>query len=266
MCYKNGMDRPDIVVEYREKTDSRVVPGPKKKEALLTRILVIVPAFNEEDTIRGVIHEIRRCLPEADVLVVNDGSTDSTSEISRKEGVLVLDHPYNMGIGATMQTGFVYALTNGYDITVQIDGDGQHNAETLPRIIRPILRGEANLVIGSRYLSDGGFKSTPLRKLGIKFFAVLLLLFTGKRITDSTSGFRAIDRKALELFSREYPSDYPEVEALVLAYKNGLIYEEIPTEMRKRQGGTSSIGITSALYYMVKVTLSVTIGVFRRVV
>jgi glycosyltransferase involved in cell wall biosynthesis len=180
--------------------------------------------------------------------------------------VLVLEHPYNMGIGATMQTGFLYALTNGYDITVQIDGDGQHNAETLPRIILPILRGKAHLVIGSRYLSDGGFKSTPLRKLGIKFFAGLLLLFTGKRVTDSTSGFRAIDRKALELFSREYPSDYPEVEALVSAYKNGLIFEEIPTKMRKRQGGTSSIGITNALYYMVKVTLSVTIGVFRRVV
>jgi hypothetical protein len=170
-----------------------------------------------------------------------------------------------MGIGATMQTGFLYALSNGYDIAVQIDGDGQHNAETLSSIIRPILKKQANLVIGSRYLSNGGFKSTPFRKIGIKFFTYLILAVIGKRVTDSTSGFRAFDRKVLELFSKEYPPDYPEVEALILAHKNGLTFQEIPTTMRERQGGTSSIGILSAFYYMIKVTLSVTIGVFRKV-
>ena len=229
------------------------------------KTLVIIPAFNEEETLRGVILGIRSFLSQADILVVNDGSTDSTGDIAREEGVLVLEHPYNMGIGATMQTGFLYALNNGYNIAVQIDGDGQHDARFITSLIKPILDGQANLVIGTRYLSDGGFKSTILRKLGIRFFTTIIWIFTGKKITDSTSGFRAMDRKGIELFSKEYPSDYPEVEALISAYKKGLHFQEIPVTMRNRQGGASSIGILSALYYMVKVTLSISIGSFRRV-
>jgi len=229
------------------------------------KILVIIPAFNEEETLRGVILGIRSFLFQADILVVNDGSTDSTGNIARKEEVLILEHPYNMGIGATMQTGFLYALRNGYDIAIQVDGDGQHNPEFLPSLIEPLLEGQANLVIGSRYLLDGGFKSTLLRKLGIKFFTSLTWILTRKRVTDPTSGFRAIDQKGIELFVTEYPSDYPEVEALISASKKGLQFQEIPTMMRHRQGGTSSIGILSALYYMVKVTLSISIGFFRRV-
>lgn len=229
------------------------------------KTLVIIPAFNEEETLRGVILGIRSFLSQADILVVNDGSTDSTGDIAREEGVLVLEHPYNMGIGATMQTGFLYALNNGYNIAVQIDGDGQHDARFITSLIKPILDGQANLVIGTRYLSDGGFKSTFLRKLGIRFFTTIIWIFTGKKITDPTSGFRAMDRKGIELFSKEYPSDYPEVEALISAYKKGLHFQEIPVTMRNRQGGASSIGILSALYYMVKVTLSISIGSFRRV-
>ena len=229
------------------------------------KTLVIIPAFNEEETLRGVILGIRLFLSQADILVVNDGSTDSTGDIAREEGVLVLEHPYNMGIGATMQTGFLYALNNGYNIAVQIDGDGQHDARFITSLIKPILDGQANLVIGTRYLSDGGFKSTFLRKLGIRFFTTIIWIFTGKKITDPTSGFRAMDRKGIELFSKEYPSDYPEVEALISAYKKGLHFQEIPVTMRNRQGGASSIGILSALYYMVKVTLSISIGSFRRV-
>jgi glycosyltransferase involved in cell wall biosynthesis len=229
------------------------------------KTLVIIPAFNEEETLRGVILGIRSFLSQADILVVNDGSTDSTGVIAREEGVLVLEHPYNMGIGATMQTGFLYALNNGYNIAVQIDGDGQHDARFITSLIKPILDGQANLVIGTRYLSDGGFKSTFLRKLGIRFFTAIIWIFTGKKITDSTSGFRAMDRKGIGLFSKEYPSDYPEVEALISAYKKGLHFQEIPVTMRNRQGGASSIGILSALYYMVKVTLSISIGSFRRV-
>jgi glycosyltransferase involved in cell wall biosynthesis len=229
------------------------------------KTLVIIPVFNEEETLRGVILGIRASLSQADILVVNDGSTDSTGNIAREEGVLILEHPYNMGIGATMQTGFLYALRNGYDIAIQVDGDGQHHPEFLPSLIKPLLAGQSNLVIGSRYLLDGGFKSTFPRKLGIKFFSSLVWIFTRKRVTDPTSGFRAMDRKGLELFSEEYPSDYPEVEALISANRKGLLFQEIPTMMRDRQGGTSSIGILSALYYMVKVTLSISIGFFRRV-
>ena len=204
-------------------------------------------------------------MPQDHILVVNDGSTDSTGETARKEGVIVLEHPYNMGIGATMQTGFLYALRNGCDIAIQVDGDGQHHPESLPSLIKPLIDGRANLVIGSRYLINGGFKSTLLRKLGIKFFTFLIWIFTRKRVTDPTSGFRAVDQKGIALYAKEYPSDYPEVEALISASKNGLQFQEIPTMMRHRQGGTSSIGILSALYYVVKVTLSISIGSFRRV-
>ncbi len=230
----------------------------------LSSILIVIPAFNEEATIREVVLGVRRSLLQVDILVVNDGSTDATETISRSEGVILLNHPYNMGIGATMQTGFLYALKTGYDTVVQIDGDGQHNPESLPSLIRPILEKRCNLVIGSRYLSEEGFKSTLPRQLGIKFFTCLIWVFTGKKVTDPTSGFRAMDRKVLELFSDEYPSDYPEVEALVTAYKQGLTFQEVKTTMRHRQGGTSSIGLLSALYYMVKVSLSVSISMFRR--
>jgi glycosyltransferase involved in cell wall biosynthesis len=229
------------------------------------KILVIIPVFNEEETLRGVIVGIRSFLSQADILVVNDGSTDSTGSIAREEGVLVLEHPYNMGIGATMQTGFLYALRKGYDIAIQVDGDGQHHPAFLPSLVQPLLEGQCNLAIGSRYLSEGGFKSTLPRKVGIKFFSFLVRIFTTKRITDPTSGFRAMDRKTLELFSEEYPSDYPEVEALISAYSKGLHFQEIPVTMRNRQGGASSIGILSALYYMAKVTLSISVGSFRRV-
>ena len=230
------------------------------------RILVIIPALNEEKTVRSIIHGIRTFLPRAEILVVNDGSTDSTGSVAREEGVFVLDHPFNMGIGATMQTGFLFARDNGYDIAVQVDGDGQHNPESLPALVKPIEEGTADLVIGSRYLSRTGFKSTFFRQVGIRFFSGLLWVFTRRRVTDPTSGFRAMDQKVLRLFSEEYPSDYPEVEALVSAHKNGLRFEEIPTIMRDRQGGISSIGILSAMYYMTKVTLAVTVGVFRRVI
>src|SRR4030042_710212 len=142
--------------------------------------LVILTAFNEEETLRGVILGIRSFLSQADILVVNDGSTDSTANIAREEGVLVLEHPYNMGIGTTMQTGFLYALRNGYDIAIQVDGDGQHNPEFLPSLIKPLLSGQANLVIGSRYLSDGGFRSTFLRKIGINIFTWLVWIFIKK--------------------------------------------------------------------------------------
>jgi hypothetical protein len=227
-------------------------------------ILIIIPVFNEEATLRDVVLEIRRSLPHADILVVNDGSTDATETIAKSEGVLLLNHPYNMGIGATMQTGFLYASNRGYDIVAQIDGDGQHRADFLPSLIKPIVEKKCNLVIGSRYLLDGGFKSTLPRRLGMRFFSGLVWLFTGKKATDPTSGFRALDRKAIELFSEEYPSDYPEVEALISAHRQGLTFQEVETVMKHRQGGTSSIGILSALYYMVKVSLSISIGFFRR--
>lgn len=228
------------------------------------RTLVIIPAYNEESSIRSVIGEIRNYLPKTDILVIDDGSRDRTSQVALEEGVILLRNPYNMGIGATMQIGFRFAYQKGYEMVIQVDGDGQHDPKYLPFMIELIKNKESNLVIGSRYLAKGGFQSTWIRKIGIKFFVILLRIFLGEKIMDPTSGFRAMDQKVLEEFSKEYPSDYPEVEALLLLHKKGFRIKEIPVTMRERSGGTSSIGILSAGFYMTKVTLSLLINLLRK--
>lgn len=229
------------------------------------KILIVVPAYNEEGCMGKVIREVKHQFPRAHILVVNDGSTDSTATIAREEGVLVLEHPYNMGIGATMQTGFLFAFQNGYDLAIQVDGDGQHDPRYLKELVSPVLKGEADLVIGSRYLEEKGFKSSVSRRVGIRFFSFLYYILTAKRITDPTSGFRALSKRAIEFFSREYPSDYPEAESLIFLHKRGFILKEIPVAMKERQGGTSSINFLNSIYYMVKVTLSMVIGSLKEV-
>lgn len=229
------------------------------------RILVVIPAYNEEKTIEKVIDGVRVSLPEADTLVVNDGSDDSTSELARKKGVTVLDMPYNLGIGGAMQAGYLYAWRNQYNVVCQVDGDGQHPPSELKKLVEPILEGRSDMVVGSRYLSKGGFRSTFQRRIGNKFFALLISLITGRVVTDPTSGFRAMNRKVIEFFAQQYPPDYPEAEALILLYKRNLSFEEIPIVMQERQGGTSSIGFIRAIYYMIKVTISIMIGSMRSV-
>lgn len=229
------------------------------------RTLLIIPVFNEEETLRDIILGIQTLMPHSDILVVNDGSTDSSSLIARKEKVQVLEHPYNMGIGATMQTGFLFASRNGYDIAVQIDGDGQHDPTYLEALISPLLKGEAHLVIGSRYLEGKGFKSSIPRRVGILFFSILYYILTGEKVSDPTSGFRAFDKKAIDFFSKEYPSDYPEVESLILLHRKGFIFKEVPVVMKERQGGISSINLLRSIYYMIKVTLSMVIGILKRI-
>ena len=229
------------------------------------KILVIIPAYNEEGSIGKVIDEVSHQLPQADILVVNDGSTDETGSIARGKGVLILEHPYNMGIGATMQTGFLYALQNGYNFAVQVDGDGQHDPEYLSELMIPLLKGEVDLVIGSRYLGEKGHKSSTPRRIGTRLLSILNSILTGSRITDPTSGFRAFNEKVIDFFSKEYPSDYPEAESLILLHKKGYTLKEIPVPMRKRQGGTSSINFLSSIYYMVKVTLSMAIGRLKEI-
>jgi len=228
------------------------------------KTLIIIPAFNEEETLQGIILGIRKFMPQADILVVNDGSTDATEETARKEGVMVLDHPYNMGIGAAMQTGFLFASLKKYDMAIQVDGDGQHDQKYLEALISPILKGEAHLVIGSRYLEEKGFQSSAARRVGIRFFSVLYYMLTGKKVTDPTSGFRAFHKEVIDFFSKEYPSDYPEVESLILLHKKGLYFKEIPVVMKERQGGVSSINFFKSIYYMIKVTLSMAVGTLKR--
>ena len=228
------------------------------------KILIIVPAYNEEESIPGVIGDLEAHLPDADILVVNDGSRDNTAQIARELGSRVIDLPYNLGIGGAVQAGYLYAERFGYDVAVQFDGDGQHLAEEIKKLLRPLAEGTADLVIGSRFLVPGGYKSPFFRRLGIAIFSLVLTRILGKEITDSTSGFRAVNRKVIEFFSGTYPDDYPEVEALVLLHKMNLRMTEVAVRMRERTGGTSSITPVRSVYYMTKVLIAIAIDLMKK--
>jgi glycosyltransferase involved in cell wall biosynthesis len=231
------------------------------------RYLAIVPAHNEAGAIAATIAAIRREAPDFDVVVIDDGSTDATAAIARGAGATVLRMPFNLGIGGAMQSGYIYAEERGYEVAVQVDGDGQHD----PRHIHDLLarlQGDAdlNMVTGSRFLErDGeGFRSSATRRMGIRFFAGVLSLVTRARVTDPTSGFRMCDRRGIELFANDYPTDYPEVEAIVMMHTHRLRSTEIPVVMAPRTSGTSAISSTQSIYYMVKVLLAVVVALFRR--
>jgi hypothetical protein len=229
------------------------------------KILVIVPAYNEEACIRGVIEDIRENFPQGDILVVNDGSTDGTLELVKGLGENLIDLPYNLGIGGAMQTGFLYALEEGYDAALQFDGDGQHHADQIEKILKPYLSDGADLVVGSRFLSEGGFTSSVQRRIGSKILSFVISSLIRQKITDTTSGFRVYSRKTLEFFSSIYPEDYPEVEAFILAHKKGLKIIEVPSEIGPRTGGKSSITFSQAFYYMVKVLLAISVDLMKRI-
>jgi len=221
------------------------------------RALVVVPAYNEAEAIARTVRDLRRQAPWADVLVVNDGSTDETPERARAAGAKVLDLPVNLGIGGAVQTGYRYAHENGYDLAFQFDGDGQHRARRLADLARPLLAAEADLVVGSRFLRPRGATSSVGRIAGIRVLAAAVSAVTGRRITDPTSGFRGVGRCGIELFAQVYPQDYPEPESLVLAHKHGLRVTEVPAAMRRRRGGVSSIPFWVGVHYMAKVLLAV---------
>lgn len=235
---------------------------------IMERIAAIVPAYNEEAAIAAVVGDIRSVASASglhiDVVVVNDCSTDSTAGIIDRLDCIPLHLPINLGIGGAVQTGFRYALDNGYDYAVQVDGDGQHPAEALPALYKVINEKKWDVVIGSRFIKKEGFQSTMLRRTGITYFRWLNRLCTGLDISDSTSGLRMINRKALHIVSESYPDEYPEPEAIVLYAKHGLSVGEMPVTMRERQGGISSIGAFSALYYMWKVTIAILFTFIRK--
>lgn len=226
-------------------------------------LLVIVPAYNEEESLPGILREIRETAPGADVLVVNDGSRDGTPRAAREAGVLVADLPVNLGIGGAMQTGYRFAQRKGYAIAVQVDADGQHDPREIGTIVAPIREGRASLVVGSRRLGAAGYRSTALRRFGTSVLSWVVSRLTGLPLGDTTSGFRAADRRVIEAYARFYPSDYPEVEALVYVHRQGLRIVEVPVAMRPRQGGRSSITLRRAAYYMVKVPIASVIGALR---
>lgn len=222
------------------------------------KILVIVPAFNEEGNIKKTITDLLSLEWPLKILVVDDGSSDKTAVIAKGCAVDVVALPFNLGIGGAVQTGFQYAHQKGFDIALQVDGDGQHDSRYLEKILTPIIEKEADMTIGSRFLPPYiGYRSSLLRRLGIHFFAYLISWLTDCKVTDPTSGFRAFNRKMIELFARYYPQDFPEPEAIVVARRYGARIKEVPVEMRKRSSGSSSIRYFKTLYYMVKVTLAI---------
>jgi glycosyltransferase involved in cell wall biosynthesis len=225
------------------------------------RIAAIVPAYNEEAAITAVVNDIRAVAKakglHIDVLVVNDCSTDNTASIIEKLDCIPLHLPVNLGIGGAVQTGFKYAFENGYDHAVQVDGDGQHPAEDIPNLYYASQQNALDVAIGSRFISKQGFQSTSMRRAGIKYFRRINRMLTGLDITDSTSGFRMLNRKALEVVSEYYPDEYPEPEAIVLYAHSGLKVGEVPVVMKPRQGGVSSINSFSSMYYMLKVSLAI---------
>jgi glycosyltransferase involved in cell wall biosynthesis len=229
------------------------------------KIIIIIPAYNESACIRNTIAAVQSTGLK-DIIVVNDGSADSTSKIAGECGAMVLDLPENLGIGGAMQTGYKYAWTYGYDVAVQFDADGQHNADYIPALVSALMTEDADIVIGSRYVGQDrrGFKSTFMRRIGIRFISMLLRGLTNIRILDPTSGFRAVNRKAISLFAQSYPQDYPEPETVVLANNHGLKFHEIPVEMFKRQGGNSTIAFHDTYKYMIQVTASIFFEMIRK--
>ena len=221
------------------------------------KILVIIPAYNEAESITKVIAKLKQDMSRADYVVVNDCSRDATLEKLKGVDASYLNLPVNLGIGGGVQTGYKYALLNDYDIAVQIDGDGQHDTEYLQKVIQPIIDGEKDIVIGSRFLEKEGFQSSVLRRAGITFLSMLIRMCCGVKVYDVTSGFRAVNREYIKLYAEDYPVDYPEPEAIVMAALNGAAIGEVPVIMRERESGESSISAARSVYYMIKVSLAV---------
>jgi hypothetical protein len=231
----------------------------------VSRIVAIVPAWNEAGAIGGVVDEILAFDSSIDVVVIDDASGDETVAIAERHSATVLPLLFNVGIGGAVQTGFRYARDEGYEIAVRLDGDGQHDASELEKLLEPIRAGEADLVIGSRFVDpDGSYRPPFARRVGIRVFAGLVSLLGGQKVTDTTSGFSAMNRAGIELFATEYPHDYPEVEATLVALRSGLRLGQVQVEMRERQAGSSSITFVRSLYYIVKVMLALLVASLRR--
>lgn len=220
------------------------------------RGLVIIPAFNEEGAIQNTVKNIQEKAPSFDYVVINDCSMDNTKKILEENHINHINLPINSGIGGAVQTGYIYAERKGYDCAVQMDGDGQHDAAFLEKMIKHLRTDKADMIIGSRFIRNEGFQSSAMRRVGIHFFSWWIHLLTGHTITDPTSGMRLANRKIIKLFAREYPRDYPEPETVVTILKKGYRVEEIPVQMLARQSGESSISMNKSVYYMFKVSIA----------
>ena len=226
--------------------------------------LVIIPAYNEEGNLEKTINDITENAQGFDYVIINDRSTDNTLEMCRHHGFHYLNLPVNLGIGGAVQTGYRYAFYHGYDLAVQFDGDGQHSAAHLEDMAKVLEKSGADMVIGSRFIEKEGFQSSGLRRVGIRYFTMLIRLLTGKTITDPTSGMRMVNRKLLEKFTNEYPKDYPEPESVVTILSENYKVKEVPVIMNEREEGVSSISLRNSVYYMIKVSFAILIARMKK--
>jgi glycosyltransferase involved in cell wall biosynthesis len=243
-----------------------VLSAPSAGSAPLATVkrIAIVPAFNEERNVGRVLDELRAIDPGLDVVVVSDGSTDRTADVASARGAYVIRLPFNLGIGGAVQTGFRYAWEEGYELAVRLDGDGQHDPGELRVLVAPVVAGEADLAVGSRFVEGRGYRSSPARRIGIRILARVVSLIARQRLTDTTSGFQACNRRAISVYAADLPHDYPEVEGMVMAIKHRIRLVEVPVTMREREHGRSSIGTLASIYYMIKILLALFVDLFRR--
>jgi glycosyltransferase involved in cell wall biosynthesis len=227
------------------------------------KLVVIMPAYNEEESIGFTIEGVRK-YTDADIVVVNDGSSDATARVSRSSGARVLDHPFNLGYGAALQTGFMYALSKEYDYAVQIDADGQHDPSSIQVLLEPVMKGESDVAIGTRF--DGGRYSAPaVRRAGMFFFAALTSLLTGTKVSDSTSGYQALNRRIMEFYASDsYPADYPDADVIIMLNRKGFRFREVPVTMHAAKNSKSMHGGFRPLFYMFKMALSILVTLLRR--
>ena len=228
------------------------------------RVLVIVPALNEEESLPATLDELARKAPGRRVLVVDDGSRDRTTAVARERGVAVVSHAVNLGVGAALQTGFRWALRHGYDIGVQLDADGQHDPASLEALLQPVMAGTCDVSIGSRYVSRTGYRAPLARRLGMMLFSGVVRLTVGQRITDTTSGFRAYDREVMEICQHDFPKDFPDAPLLIDLARRGFRLAEVPVEMRPREAGRSFYTLGKSLYYPYKNMLASLMVLLKR--
>jgi glycosyltransferase involved in cell wall biosynthesis len=245
-------------------TDVLNAPAARSAPLAAVKRIAIVPAFNEERNVGRVLDELRALDPGLDVVVVSDGSTDRTADVASARGAHVIRLPFNLGSGGAVQTGFRHAWEEGYELAVRLDGDGQHDPAELPNLVAPVVAGEADLVVGSRFVAGGGYRSSAARRVGIRLLARVVSLIARQRLTDTTSGFQACNRRAIAVYAADLPHDYPEVEGMVMAIKHRIRLVEVPVSMREREHGRSSIGALASIYYMIKILLALFVDLFRR--
>jgi glycosyltransferase involved in cell wall biosynthesis len=226
-------------------------------------LLILVPAYNEEGAVADVVDAVRNVLPETPILVVDDGSKDATAAVAERAGAEVLRLPHHLGLGGAVQTGYRFAFEHGFRRVVRVDGDGQHNAADIPNLLKALDAGAYDLVTGSRFLGSQRYPVQPMRRFGGLIFSWILRPILGQRISDPTSGFIAVNERALEVFSRSFPLEYPEIEALVVLKRKAFRFHEVPATMYPRRAGRSSIGSWKAIYYMVRVLLGVFVNVIK---